>query len=279
MILEEINPYIRHSGQSVIPAPYHINRRIILDYELLYVDDGEFLLTYNDKDFFCPKGSILFICPNIPHSFHILTKDLSQPHIHFDLQYDSYSEKVFISYQDYDELSPSHRLMIRENVFPELAHSPFLKINDKETFFKTFYQIINEKDLRSLNCKAKMLCLLQTIITDNAFDITYKQSFSTKIAFLLKSYIDSNYEQDISLDTLESQFNYNKFYIEKSFKQEHGISVISYRNNKRFEVALKFLEDHSVSQTAQMLGFSSIYSFSRAFRLAYGKSPTKYKKE
>lgn len=276
MKISEINPYIRHAARSVITAPYHINQRIILDYELLYVDDGEFVLTYNGKDFLCKKGSILLLCPNIAHSFHILNMDLSQPHIHFDMKYDSQSPKVFICFQDYPELTSAERLMIRENVFPQLDDSPFLKINDKDAFLKTFFDIIDTKDVHTLSCKAKMLYLLQAIISDNAPEFSKKPSVNTKITTLIKSYIDSNYDQEISLETLERQFDYSKYYIEKLFKQKYGVSVINYRNTKRMEAAVRLLEEHSVSKVAETLGFSSIYSFSRAFRMTYGVSPTKY---
>lgn len=276
MNILEINPYIRHAGQSTILVPYHINRRIILDYELLYVEDGEFVLTYNEKDYFCPKGTILFLCPNVPHSFHVLTQDLVQPNIHFDLRYDLKSTQLFVCYQDYPELTPAEQTLVRENVFPQLMDSPMLKITDKEQFLKNFYDIIDAEEKHSLICKSKMLCLLQTIITENAPEFTHIPSVNSGIAPLIKSYIDSNYDQNISLDVLEQQFDYSKFYIEKLFKQEYGVSVINYRNNKRMEAAIRLLKDHSVSETATMLGFSSIYSFSRAFRQAHGASPTKY---
>lgn len=277
MNILEINPYIRRSMRSELPAMHQINRRIILDYELLYVEDGELQLTYNDKDFFCPKGSILFICPNIPHSFHILKVNLSQPHIHFDLKYDFQSEKVFICYQDYCDLTQAERFMIRENAFPQLKDSPFIKISDKETFLKIFYDIIDAKEKHSLSCKAQMLRLLQIIISENAPESTSIPSVNPQIAPLVKSYIDSNYAQKISLSVLERQFDYSRFYIEKLFKQEYGISVMNYRNTKRMEAAVCLLHDHSVSETAHLLGFSSIYTFSQAFRTAHGASPTKYK--
>lgn len=276
MNLSDINPYIRLATRSLISAPYRINQRIILDYELLYIDNGEFILNYSGHDFTCKKGDVLLICPNIPHSFHIFKTDLSQPHIHFDMKYDSVSEKVFISFQDYPSLSKEERLMIRKNIFPQPDGSPYIKLSDKDTFLNIFFSIIDTKDKQTLSCKAKMLNLLHMIVTENISTSFSSPSASSTIASLVKSYIDSNYEQEISLDTLERQFDYSKFYIEKLFKQEYGLSVINYRNTKRMETAVQLLENHSVSETALLLGFSSIYSFSRAFRTKYGTSPTKY---
>lgn len=276
MNILEINPYIRRAMQSELSPMSRINRRIILDYELLYVESGEFLLTYNENEYLCKKGDILLLCPGIPHSFQMQHSTLVQPHIHFDFKYDFQSEKVFICFQDFCDLTLTERALIRENVFPQLKNSPYLKINDKGDFLDIFYEIIHTRENNSLSCKSKMLCLLQAIISENAPEFFYPAPDSSATAFHIKSYIDSNYEQDIQLYTLEKQFGYSKFYIEKLFKQAYGISVINYRNHKRMDAAVNLLKEHSVSKTAQLLGFSSIYAFSRAFRSAYGASPTKF---
>lgn len=275
MNIFDINPYIRHAGQSIISAPYHINRRIILDYELLYVESGEFVLTYNEVNYTCKPGSLLLICPNIPHSFHILDETLVQPNIHFDLKYDSKSPQLFVCYQDYPELTPAVRSLIRENIFKQQG-SPFFNISNKEKFLEFFYDIINAKEFFSLECKWKMLYLIQAIIEENAPESIKTNNITAGIAPLVKSYIDSNYEQAISLDILEQRFDYSKFYMEKKFKEEYGISIINYRNARRMEAATQLLKEYSVSEVSQLLGFSSIYSFSRAFRNTYGNSPLKY---
>lgn len=276
MNILEVNPYIRCAMHSEILAPAHINRRIILDYELLYIEEGEFLLKYNEKDFWCRKGDILLLCPNIPHSFHIIKENLLQPHIHFDMQYDKDSANVFICFQDYGGLTQAERRMIRENVFPQLRETPFLKISDRERFLELFFGVIDSREVNSLESKSKMLCLLQMIISENETEEFSMPSGNPGVAMRIRSYLDANYEQEIQLCDLEKQFGYSKFYLEKLFRKEYGKSIISYRNEKRMQAAVRMLQEYSVSQTAQMLGFSSIYAFSRAFRTVYGVSPTKY---
>ncbi len=275
MNILKINPYIRHTMHSLVSPHVQIKRRIILDYELLYIESGQLQLIYNERKFIFSQGDILLFCPNVPHIFQVLDVPLSQPHIHFDVKYDTQSKDAFISFQDYNELTPAQRQLIRENIFPDLIHTPLLNIVDKEAFLKLFYEIIDSKNPNSLSCKAKMLCLLETIITDNELPTTSTVT-PPSVAFLIKSYIDANYDQPISLGILERQFGYSKFHIEKLFKQEYGISVMNYRAKKRMEGALTLLEKNSVSETAALLGFSSIYAFSRAFRAYHGTSPTKH---
>lgn len=279
MNIAEINPYIRLAIHSELPAPFDIKKRVIFDYELLYIEGGEMVLTYDEKKWHCQKGDLLLLCPGIAHSFHVPDVTLIQPHIHFDMKYDSHSEHVYICYKDYPELTPEEKAMLRENIFPNQDGSPFLKISDMRTFLQLFYEIIDSKATsvhEKIARKGKMLTLLARIIAENA-PISFSQpAAACGIAYNVKSFIRANYHQNITLDTLEQHFGYSKFYIEKLFKKSYGISVISYRNKKRMEAALQLLPNYSVSETATMLGYSSIYTFSKAFRDVFGTPPSKY---
>lgn len=277
MNLSEINPYLRLCIQSVIPANRQINRRIILDYELICLESGQLELEYNGTVFRFGPGDILLLCPGIPHAFHVLDQPVSQPHIHFDLIYDSYSPSVFISFQDMEALSEADRQMLRENLFPQLAASPLLAIRNPESFRRTFFRIIRSENHQSLQCKAWMLQLIETILADLSLPEASPRTVWDRVAFPVRSYLDANFQQDCSLDSLAQQFCYSKFYLETCFRQAYGVSILQYRNRQRMVAAAELLKDHSVTETAQLTGFSSIYSFSRAFRNHFGVSPSQYK--
>lgn len=279
MNIFDINPYIRLSMHSTILAPTRINTRVLLDYELIYIEEGEFVLTYNHQDFKCKRGDFLLICPGVSHSFHVFTTNLVQPHIHFDLKYDLYSEHVFICYKDAGDLTPREQAMMRENIYPHRKTSPFIKVEDAPAFLKVFYSIIDtdtSRPLLLLKQKGEMIRLLQMIFEANPPKSLTSFSDNIEITLLIKNFIDANYDQNIQLSSLEHQFGYSRFYIEKLFKSKYGTSIISYRNAKRLETAVQLLKTHSVTETAQILGFSSIYTFSRAFRAVYGESPSRY---
>lgn len=277
MNIHEINPYIRHAAPSRIHPPFHINRRVIFDYELLYVESGEFMLEYADTTYTCSSGDILLICPNVGHSFHILTQTISQPNIHFDFSYDSLSDKLYINYQDFDAIPVSHRSLFRPNIFPALATSPFLRISDREAFLKDFYEIISANDVHSLSCKIAFLRMLQMILAENQSTISGSSDSSHNTIQQVKAYLDANYQHKISLSSLEQLFGYSKFYLERMFQKSYHESIIHYYNKKRMESAPLLLKDNTVTAVAQMLGFSSVYAFSRAYRSYYGVSPTQHK--
>ena len=52
-----INPYLRVAMHSVIPANHRIRRRVIYDYELIYLESGEFTFIYADVPHHCSARS------------------------------------------------------------------------------------------------------------------------------------------------------------------------------------------------------------------------------
>ena len=96
----------------------------------------------------------------------------------------------------------------------------------------------------------------------------------------IKSYIDGNYTQKITLKTLSEQFFVSRFYIEKNFKKYFGIPAIKYCNRVKFENACRMLSTGKrVSDISEKLGFDNIFSFSRFFKNISGISPSEYRKK
>ena len=51
-----------------------------------------------------------------------------------------------------------------------------------------------------------------------------------KLVLDVLEFIDNNLYEEISIDLIAQSFNYDNFYILKSFNKELGISIISYIN-------------------------------------------------
>jgi AraC-like DNA-binding protein len=71
----------------------------------------------------------------------------------------------------------------------------------------------------------------------------------------------------------------NKYYLSHAFKREYGVSPINYMITRRIEESKYLLAetDLSMSQIAQLLGFSSLSYFSQVFRKTQGISPMEYR--
>ena len=66
----------------------------------------------------------------------------------------------------------------------------------------------------------------------------------------------------------------------RTFRREFNISPISYLISRRIQESRFLLceTDHTLSQIAQILGFSSLSYFSQSFRRLEGVSPMEYRK-
>ncbi len=93
-------------------------------------------------------------------------------------------------------------------------------------------------------------------------------------------YIDTNLLHIQKLTDLGEVFGYSYSYITQAFSAVMGISLHSYYRQQRMKMAVELLEqEFSVTQVAEMLGFDSLPSFSRAFKGLYGISPNQWRKE
>lgn len=70
-------------------------------------------------------------------------------------------------------------------------------------------------------------------------------------------------------------------YFRKVFTRVYGESPIKYLRTVRIKKAKELLigDDASIGRIAEMTGYSSVYTFSKMFKLETGVSPTEYAKE
>lgn len=112
-----------------------------------------------------------------------------------------------------------------------------------------------------------------SIISDSSFLIS-------KECALAKRYIDTNYSQNITLDTLAAITHINKYYLAHSFTSCIGQSPINYLSEKRLQASMELLvsTNHSIAQIASSTGFSSQSYFSQIFKKSVGMTPQQYRK-
>ncbi len=284
MEINNFSPYVRVATPALLISPCIIYPRVLLDYEIIFIEEGKCKIVYEGKEFVAEKDDVIFIRPNILHSIELFPSiNLSQPHIHFDVDFDIYSNEIYVCFKNRESLSEHDKKIMRKDIFEGMTQiSPIIKMSDLESFKKIFFDIITivryKPPLHQITCKSKMIELLSLIINDNFPEFTREASRSCFDIHMVKNYIDFNYKNLLSLETLSNQFNYNKYYILRLFREHFGVSPIQYYNDLRLNDAKKLLSHHSVTEVAELLKFSSIYAFSRAFKSKFGVSPEQWKK-
>lgn len=103
---------------------------------------------------------------------------------------------------------------------------------------------------------------------------------SNSISELMTDYMKNNIYSNLTLKDVCSHFLFGKTQLCKIFRESTGESPMEYYMDLKMKEAKKLLREgnYSISQISDMLGYSSIHNFSRAFKKAVGISPTNYAK-
>lgn len=117
--------------------------------------------------------------------------------------------------------------------------------------------------------------------TENLFpDVKVnKQREYIKKFDLIFEYININYMEEISLETISDIAGFSKFHFSRLFKQFTDLSFYDYLNQRRVKEAEKLLLDPnlSITEIALRSGFSSISTFNRVFKSFKECTPTEFK--
>ena len=102
---------------------------------------------------------------------------------------------------------------------------------------------------------------------------------ATKTSATVRRYIDEHFKEPITLDLLAEVVHVNKYHMAHRFTRDYGISPISYLLQLRLQDSCTLLRttNHSLSQIAHIVGFSSPSYFSQIFRKSMGMTPSDYR--
>ena len=95
-------------------------------------------------------------------------------------------------------------------------------------------------------------------------------------------YLENNISNsELNNSLLASKANISEIYFRKLFIEKMGITPKQYILDVRMQKAKRLLteSEYSISAIAEECGFSSVYSFSRAFKEKIALSPTEYAKK
>lgn len=279
----QFSPYVRIAMHSTLRAPYSINERTLFDYEMILVQGGQCNMVIEGVPHLCRENDVVLLPPGVSHRFECVPwVDFVQPHIHFDVIFDKYSEDRRVSWR---VIPPEEGAAVHPHVLGELNIPYVFSPARPERFHQLFFEIISiyqKKEYNyELHYKAAMLELLALICEQ--FDPVKAQQpeDGQNTLMAVKSYIDNNYLSLITLDLLSSQFYVNKFTLMRGFKSLYRQSIIDYYRGLRAEHAKRALQSTnlSVATIGERMNFSDIYSFSRFFKSAVGISPSEYRKK
>lgn len=131
--------------------------------------------------------------------------------------------------------------------------------------------------------KRNELIAIQTFLNDGKAIKDSKLGFLTVedifILYEIKSYIQHNFQESISIKTLSKNFGINDYKTKAGFKLLFNIPVISFLTGVRLEKATQLLMNprEPISSIAEQVGYSHSNNFSVAFKRKYKMTPMEYR--
>ena len=125
--------------------------------------------------------------------------------------------------------------------------------------------------------------VLLLLMRRSKFTVTFIPAIhkSSKECAVVRRYIENHFKENLTLDDLAAVAHVSKYYLSHAFSREYGTSPINYLLSCRVRESIYLLTETSLSlsQIAEMLGFSSPSYFSQSFRRIQGMSPLTYRNQ
>ncbi len=289
-------PKVSLSAKEHLIPPKKHKLHHIESYVMYFVTKGKLTMKLNGKEFQMGKGEY-YIFDKHSLQAPLEATDCEYFYIHFefeaqcfDLSRADFIQKVtdrnndFSSYSIRDTRRYNHLLTYIPRHFKIESSDQF---NYLVSEFKKLALIVGRKHtvdhrlfisqgLASLFLKLEHIAFDKYLSENKAF-----HSRRSVTVEKITDFIENNFQRNISSKDIEEHLSLSYDYINRIFKQQKGVSIVSYRNSLRIENAKMLLitTDKSMEEIAVETGFDDLYYFSRYFKKCAGVSPTHYKKE
>ena len=152
-----------------------------------------------------------------------------------------------------------------------------------EDYFEDIYREYKGEDIfaKSLaNAIASTLVINLLRKYRKNISIKHDKKVNRQIDYI-KSFIDTNYNDDIKLEDLSQMAYMNKFHLISEFKQSYRITPIGYLILKRVEVSKDLLisTNHTMEEISALVGFNSQSYFNQVFKKKVGQTPSQFRRK
>lgn len=251
-------------------APFNMMRQHYHEtYEIYLQLDGDRYLFFDNEKYLLKKGSLFVIAPFVLH----MTVNTDNSYFkRYLLNYSPNALSTVMSEQEINDL-------IKD------IPSCVIDLNDEEYIYihKLFKQI-HFYSKNSVPNAYKMMQIASVSLIDVIRELAKKRSTITLIEnnidkspiYTAISYINSNYDKEISLDFISSYVHMSKSHFCLCFKKLVGDSFINHLNAVRVSQVHRLLTttDMSLQDIALHTGFTSETYMARIFKKVHGVSPS-----
>jgi AraC-like DNA-binding protein/quercetin dioxygenase-like cupin family protein len=248
-------------------------------WEMVYVDSGQINVVADGIGRAVRQGEVIF---HRPGELHAHVSGRAEPNDLLIVSFSSDSEAMRHFEKKIFSLDKTGRTLM--NLFKKEAHEALGEALGEVDNRNVLWDLpVPDGALQLLECYLTefLLILLRSdeggisaVRTENSRALA-----QSSIAELVVSYLEENVYRDLSLADVCNRFYMGKSQLSKLFAEYTDDSPMGYFAKLKIAEAKRLLRQDglSVSRISDMLGYSSIHNFSRAFKRMVGVSPLEYR--
>lgn len=240
------------------------------DIELIYVLDGTMTVEIGEQKSELKADDILIVNANKKHRTQSTDDNLLylRLEISYQLVSDVFQSVNIIFWCDSSKENDERYEEVRKTLKELISH--YLMKGQTEVSFGYISLCYKVLDLMALHFLVR---------TGDKENITDKDRFEERI-LQINNYMRSNYTQNISLKELSEKLYLSIGYLSRFFKKNYGMSFAEYLTNIRLYHAVDDLlyTNTPITHIAYDNGFTNAAIFNKAFKKAYGETPSAFRK-
>ena len=247
--------------------------------EVIIVLDGSCNYRINLDSFLINKGDILIIGSQSLHSLtSIPNKNMTWASFVFNINMlkSSSTDGALLKYIA-PLLNHEHQLpiIIKDNT---TCYSKIFDVIENILYCYYDKDIAYELELKSLLFKFFSLLYKNNLIKKHQSKNNITFNSTNKIKLVL-NYINDNYSEDISINTLAELCDYSEYHFMRFFKKHIGLTCIQYINNLRLEKSSILLTstNNAIMDISLEVGFDNLSYFNKLFKRKYNLTPKEFR--
>ena len=254
-------------GEMIVNDMSRVHKEVVFG----LLKSGTITIETNSGVYELKRGDIFFIAPNQKYKINEYS--------------DASINAVFVNLTNPSEF-------FQKDFFMEITLgncSAFVKVSPENYVYnrmlddlKTIYNAeIKKQEFFQLLVNSKMYEIFYLLFSSGLAEIYDIQGKKYRALRRITDYINDNYCEGVTLDSISQETGFSRYYISHLFKEILNSSFIGYINELRLARATSLLKTTQISiiDIARMSGFNNISNFNRTFKIYYKLTPSKFRKK